>query len=102
MQHHPLYDRERLVVDRLLQATTPTSQDIVDAARLLTRFDGFPGHQDLTSDIIKAARSWGCQDRDDLNSRARVVWQRGFRPGLSDDEVGSGADVGPVEQAASA
>jgi hypothetical protein len=95
-QPHPLHRTDRIVVDRLLQSALPSDQDITDAARLLNRYDGFPGQYDIPSDLVAAAKAWGFANRDELNTRARSIWQSGFRPGLQGDEVGSGADVGPV------
>ena len=42
-QAHPLEASDRDLVDGLLAATTPTDEQLVDAARLLIRYDGFPG-----------------------------------------------------------
>lgn len=100
-QPHPLQRTDRIVVDRLRQSITPTDLDITDAARLLNRYDGFPGARDIPTDLVEAAKSWGLPDRAALNARARSIWQSGFRPSLSGEEVGSGADVGPVIEEAS-
>ena len=99
-QNHPLQHTDRAVVDRLLKSATPSDQDLVDAARLLNRYDGFPGARDIPANLIAAAKSWGFTNRAELNARVRSIWQSGFRPSLSNDEVGSGADLGPVVKAA--
>ena len=41
-QAHPLEASDRDLVDGLLAATTPSDEQLVDAARLLIRYDGFP------------------------------------------------------------
>ena len=46
-QSHPLYATDRETVDRLLAAQEPSDEHLVDAARLLMRYEGFPGASDL-------------------------------------------------------
>ena len=93
---HPLGHRDRVIVDRIASrnALTCTDQDIVDIARLLTRYSGFPGEVKLRNDLIDAAKRLGYHSRAEANAAARAIWQAGFRPQPEgDDEVGSGADV---------
>jgi len=92
-QNHPLYDQDRRVTDRLLAAEHPASDDVVDLARLLIRYEGFPGAADVRDDLNKALQLWGLS-RDDLNARARALWKGGHRPGSSQEgAVGSGFDT---------
>lgn len=92
-QAHPLYDGDRDVVNRLLAAETPSDSDLVDAARLLMRYQGFPGAEDLQEDLAKAIRLWGL-DRHALHERTRAIWAAGFRPSRGMEEpVGSGFDT---------
>lgn len=92
-QQHPLYAQDRAIADRLLAATTPTQQDIVDLARLLARYDAFPGADDIRFDLDACLRAWNLT-RSELNRSARTIWESGYRPIVSQDsEVGSGADV---------
>jgi hypothetical protein len=95
-QTHPLHglDRERL--DGLLAMATPTDADLVDLARLLIRYEGFPGASDLQADLEKTLRLWGLS-RPELNNRCRQIWAAGFRPGQVNSAtetaaVGSGFD----------
>jgi hypothetical protein len=93
---HPLGHRDREIVDRMASRTaeTRTDQDVVDIARLLTRYSGFPGETQLRDDLIAAAKRLGYASRAEVNAAARAIWQAGFRPQDEDDgEVGSGADV---------
>jgi hypothetical protein len=93
-QSHPLYSLDRSTVDRLLAAETPAEADLVDAARLLSRYEGFPGAFDLRDDLERAIRLWGLT-RDTLHARARALWQGGYRPGATGgkaEQVGSGFD----------
>ena len=92
-QNHPLYSIDRDHIDRLLAKEKPEDGDIVDLARLFSRYEGFPGALDLQNDMTKALKLWGLS-RESLNVRARTIWQGGFRPGRKvDDVVGSGFDT---------
>ena len=92
-QSHPLHSSDREHIDRLLSKHSPGVEDLVDLARLLIRYDGFPGAIDLQEDMNKTLNLWGLH-RDSLNQKVREIWARGFRPGQSsDDSVGSGFDT---------
>jgi hypothetical protein len=92
-QTHPLHSADRQTVDRLLAAQQPTDADLVDAARLLMRYQGFPGARDLQDDLAKILRLWQLT-RDALHSRTRAIWATGYRPAPDGaDAVGSGFDT---------
>jgi hypothetical protein len=98
-QNHPLHGTDRAHVDRLLAVETPGDADLVDAARLLTRYEDFPGAPDLRDDLAKVLRLWGL-DRTQLQGRTRALWSAGFRPaGLApvSEGVGSGFDTASEE-----
>jgi hypothetical protein len=98
---HPLEGRDRPIVDRLLTRTTDTvtDMDVVDLARLVTRYADFPGAFPLKKDLIASAKALGFANRDALNTAARRIWQSGFMPmnDQADTGVGSGADVQAAE-----
>lgn len=94
-QSHPLYRQDRDTVDRLLAAQVPGEDDLVDAARLLARYEGFPGAFDLKTDLDRVIRLWGL-NRDSLHGQTRAIWQGGYRPGGAagkGEPVGSGFDA---------
>jgi hypothetical protein len=92
-QSHPLHALDREVVNGLLAAATPSDEQLVDLARLLMRYQGFPGAQDLQDDLERLLRLWGL-DRQALHSRTRAIWAAGFRPGQGTQEaVGSSFDT---------
>ena len=92
-QSHPLYASDRDTVDRLLAAKSPSDADLIDAARLLLRYQGFPGARDLQEDLAKALRLWGL-DQDGLHQRTRALWAGGYRPvPAAAEAVGSGFDT---------
>jgi len=97
-QNHPLHAGDREVIDRLLAADPPAEDHLVDAARLLMRYDGFPGASDLRDDLERLLRLWSL-DRDQLHQRTRAIWSAGFRPGAAphSQAVGSGFDTADAE-----
>lgn len=98
-QTHPLHAQDRDRVDRLLAAEQPGDDHLVDAARLLMRYDNFPGAHDIRDDLDKTLRLWGLS-RAELHQRTRAIWAAGFRPAsMAGDAVGSGFDTADQEQA---
>jgi len=100
-QTHPLYATDRDAIDRLLAVEAPADAHLVDAARLLMRYEGFPGAPDLKDDLAKALRLWGLS-RDQLHLRTRQIWADGFRPApvgneAASEAVGSGFDTSDQE-----
>ncbi|HBH74235.1 MAG TPA: DUF3288 domain-containing protein [Synechococcales bacterium UBA10510] len=92
-QTHPLYALDRDLVDGLLACAQPGDAQLVDAARLLMRYEGFPGARDIGDDLAKLLRLWGL-DRERLHERTRVIWAAGYRPAPAAAEaVGSGFDT---------
>ena len=92
-QNHPLYSVDRDHIDRLLAKADPEDGDIVDLARLLLRYEGFPGAIDLKEDMVKTLKCWGLTS-DELNTRTRELWRNGYRPGHEgNSSVGSGFDT---------
>ena len=93
-QAHPLHDTDRNVVDRLLAQDRPADGDLVDLARLLSRYDGFPGADDLQRDLAKCLSHWEL-DLGELHRRTRLIWAAGHRPGMAAgaEAVGSGFDT---------
>ncbi len=91
-QNHPLYVTDRDHIDRMLGKDIPEPEDLVDLARLLIRYEGFPGALDLQMDMKKLLDLWG-MSRDSLNAKTRELWQKGFHPGHSaGEDIGSGFD----------
>jgi hypothetical protein len=92
-QSHPLHALDRQVVDGLLAVERPADAQLVDAARLLMRYQGFPGAHDLQDDLERILRLWGLS-REELQQRTRAIWRAGFRPTPQASEaVGSSFDT---------
>ena len=58
-QKHPREDRDRLIVDQLLQHSgEPTDFHLAELARLIVRYQGFPGARELQDNLSRALRQW--------------------------------------------
>lgn len=92
---HPLDAQDRAIVLHLITVATPSEVDIVQAARLLTRYrDSLLSH-DLYDKLLLVLETWGLTT-EQLNERSRAIWLSGWRPTFAapaDEQVGSGADV---------
>lgn len=56
-QQHPLYSRDRAIIDSLL-AASPTDYNLAELARLRIRYYGFPGARDIQTDLDKVMQLW--------------------------------------------
>ena len=99
-QNHPLYTIDRENLDRLCAIDSPTSNNFVELARLLIRYQDFRGAEDLNCDMQKLLKKWSI-NRDKLEAITRKLWSEGFRPEShsSSDNVGSGFDTSDSIQA---
>lgn len=92
---HPLDAQDRATIASLLEVTAPVPLDIVNAARLNTRYRDSELSKDLYPMLIQAVANWG-MTIDEVVKRALGVWSSGWRPEAArSDEitVGSGANV---------
>lgn len=70
-QQHPLYKRDRAIVDRL--QTDPVSDyNLAELARLRIRYRGFPGARDIKSDLEAVMQRWGLTE-DTLYEKTRQI-----------------------------
>ena len=77
----------------LLASEAPGDGELTELARLLIRYDGFPGAEDLQQDMQRLLTLWSLS-RDELNHQVRALWAKGYRPGAAaSDAVGSGFDT---------
>ncbi|MFN6518597.1 MAG: DUF3288 family protein [Nostoc sp. CreGUA01] len=57
-QQHPLYNRDRPLIDILL-AQQATDYNLAELARLRIRYQGFPGARDIQKDLDQVLQQWG-------------------------------------------
>lgn len=70
-QQHPLWKTDRAIVNALL-TEEPTEFNLAELARLLIRYDGFPGARDIQADLVKAMQRWHLTE-DELMDRTRQL-----------------------------
>jgi hypothetical protein len=87
-----LLDEERIGL--LLKQGQPDLEGIIDAARLLKRYqpteDPADPHTILHQMLQQVLVQWG-MDEAQANAQARKAWADGYRPRVNELEVGSGA-----------
>ena len=92
-QTHPLHVTDKKIIDSLITKDTPEEFDLINLARLINRYDDFPGEIDLKKDIEKILKFWNIT-RDNLQSMTKKLWSNNFKPkNTSKDLVGSGFDT---------
>lgn len=74
-QQHPQHKTDRQVVNQLLNGE-PTDFNLVELARLLIRYQGFPGARDIQQDLEKAMKNWGFT-QETLYAKTREIHQQG-------------------------
>jgi len=74
-QQHPQYKTDRQVVSQLL-ADEATDYNLAELARLITRYEGFPGARDIQADLKKALNRWQLSE-DELFEKTRAIHQQG-------------------------
>lgn len=57
-QQHPLYKRDRAILEQLLTASI-SDRNLAELARLRIRYRGFPGARDIQADLDKVMQAWG-------------------------------------------
>ena len=92
-QTHPLHFNDKRIVDALIVKERPEDFDLINLARLINRYEGFPGESNLKSDLEKTLNFWGIT-KDQLFSKTRLIWSHNFRPPEPNkDLIGSGFDT---------
>jgi hypothetical protein len=74
-QQHPQYKTDRQVVSQLL-ADEATDYNLAELARLITRYEGFPGARDIQADLKKALNRWQLSEGE-LFEKTRAIHQQG-------------------------
>ncbi|MBW4670443.1 MAG: DUF3288 family protein [Cyanomargarita calcarea GSE-NOS-MK-12-04C] len=74
-QQHPLYNRDRPLVNNLLNGE-PTDLNLAELARLRIRYQGFPGARDIQQDLEKVLIAWGLTEAE-LLEKTRAIHNLG-------------------------
>ena len=92
-QTHPLHQTDKNIIDSLIIKEYPKDSDLVNLARLISRYSNFPGEVEIKNDIEKTLKFWKIS-QNDLYSKTRNIWLKNFRPSNTNkDLVGSGFDT---------
>ncbi len=92
-QIHPLHDIDKEIIDSLIVKTFPEDFDLINLARLINRYKGFQGEEDLKNDLEKILKFWKIS-KEELFSKTRIIWEKSFRPSnTTKDLIGSGFDT---------
>lgn len=91
---HPLDRIDRETINDLLFVREPSELDLVNAARLITRYRDSRLSADLRGLLSRVLRNWSLSAAE-LFSITRAIWCSGWTPTApsQDEAVGSGADV---------
>ncbi len=74
-QQHPREGQDRLIVERLLQEEM-SDYNLAELARLLIRYNGFPGADSLKELLAQVLQKWNLTEAD-LFARTRAIHARG-------------------------
>ena len=92
-QTHPLNATDKRIIDSLITKEIPEDFDLINLARLINRYDNFPGEIQIKEDIKKTLKFWNIT-KDNLFLKTQKLWSNNFRPSnTSKDLVGSGFDT---------
>ena len=62
-QQHPLYNRDRPLIDILL-AQDATDYNLSELARMRVRYQGFPGARDIQTNLDQVLQRWGLTEAE--------------------------------------
>ena len=92
-QTHPLNLIDRKIIDSLITKEIPEDLDFVNLARLINRYNDFPGEIEIKNDIEKILKFWEITKKE-LFLKTKDIWSKSFRPfNTTKDLVGSGFDT---------
>ena len=92
-QSHPLHNTDKELIDSMIIKENPSDNDYINLARLINRYNNFPGESQLKNDLIKILNFWKISN-EELFSKTRLIWSENFRPSdTTKDMIGSGFDT---------
>ena len=71
-QQHPLYNRDRPLIDILL-AQDATDYNLSELARMRVRYQGFPGARDIQTNLDQVLQRWGLTEAE---RNLQKSWQK--------------------------
>ena len=93
-QTHPLHATDKNIIDSLITKKKPEDFDLINLARLINRYDNFPGEIEIKEDIKKTLKFWKISQNMIFFLRLRNYGQIILGPQIqTKDLVGSGFDT---------
>lgn len=74
-QQHPQYNRDRPMIESLLQGE-PSDLNLAELARLRVRYNGFPGARDIQAHLDTILQKWNLTE-EQLFERTRAIHEAG-------------------------
>lgn len=74
-QQHPQYNRDRPMIESLLQGE-PSDLNLAELARLRVRYNGFPGARDIQAHLDTILQKWNLTE-EQLFERTRAIHEHG-------------------------
>ena len=92
-QIHPLHSTDKRIIDSLIIKENLEDFDLINLARLINRYEDFPGEIEMKNDIQKILK-FSNITKDSLFAKTKKLWSNNFRPSNTNkDLVGSGFDT---------
>ncbi len=92
-QTHPLHSTDKNIIDSLITKEKPEDLDFINLARLISRYNNFPGENEIKNDIEKILKFWVIS-KNQLFTKTKNIWSKSFKPSNTNkDLVGSGFDT---------
>ena len=92
-QTHPLHSTDKNIIDSLIAKEKPEDLDFINLARLINRYNNFPGEIEIKNDIEKILKFWDIS-KNQLFTKTKNIWSKSFKPSNTNkDLVGSGFDT---------
>ena len=92
-QTHPLQATDKNIIDSLITKEKPEDLDFINVARLINRYNDFPGEIEIKNDIEKILKFWKIT-KNELLSKTKNIWSKSFRPSNTNENlVGSSFDT---------
>ncbi|MEM7725709.1 MAG: DUF3288 family protein [Cyanobacteria bacterium P01_A01_bin.45] len=77
-QQHPLYQRDRPLINSLMTKQEVTDLDLAELARLKIRYSGFPGARDIQRDLQIIIQQWNLTEEELFEKTRKIHYVGGI------------------------
>ena len=78
-QTHPLHETDKIIIDSLISKKTPEDLDYINLARLINRYNNFPGEIEIKKDIEKILK-FGRSPEMNFFQKQKIFGQKASGP----------------------